>query len=100
MASSDQAELVAARKRIAELEHERAIHRRAAELLGDVVLPKGATRRSQWCWMPVSAAWWAGRSTARRPPRWSPAHYTAIRNRTAGPDVVTHSDRGSAAAAV
>jgi transposase-like protein len=47
MASSDQAELVAARKRIAELEHELAIHRRAAELLGDVVPPKGATRRSR-----------------------------------------------------
>ena len=39
------AELVAARKRIAELEHELAIHRRAAELLGDVVPPKGGLRR-------------------------------------------------------
>ena len=36
--SSDHAELVAARRRIAELENELAIHRRAAELLGDVVL--------------------------------------------------------------
>jgi len=42
-----QVELVAARKRIAELEHELAIHRRAAELLGDVVPPKGATKRSR-----------------------------------------------------
>jgi hypothetical protein len=46
MTSSDHAELVAARKRIAELENELAIHRRAAELLGDVVPPKGAMRRS------------------------------------------------------
>jgi transposase-like protein len=47
MTSTDQAELVAARKRIAELESELAIHRRATELLGDVVPPKGATRRSR-----------------------------------------------------
>lgn len=47
MTSTGQAELVAARKRIAELENELAIHRRAAELLGDVVLPKDATRRSR-----------------------------------------------------
>ena len=45
--STDHAELVAARKRIAELEAELAIHRRAAELLGDVVPPKGGTRRSR-----------------------------------------------------
>ena len=47
MTSTDHAELVAARKRIAELENELAIHRRAAELLGDVVPPNGATRRSR-----------------------------------------------------
>ena len=47
MTSSDHAELVAARKRITELENELAIHRRAAELLGDVVPPKDATRRSR-----------------------------------------------------
>jgi transposase len=47
MTSSDHAELVAARKRIAELEAELAIHRRAAELLGDVVSPKGGMRRSR-----------------------------------------------------
>ena len=47
MTSSDHAELVAARKRIVELHNELAIHRRAAELLGDVVPPKGATRRSR-----------------------------------------------------
>ena len=47
MTSTDHAELVAARKRIAELENELAIHRRAAELLGDVVSPKGGTRRSR-----------------------------------------------------
>ena len=45
--SSDNAELVAARRRIAELETEVAIHRRAAELLGEVVAPKGDTRRSR-----------------------------------------------------
>jgi transposase-like protein len=47
MTSTDHAELVAARKRIAELENELAIHRRAAELLGDVVPPKGGMRRSR-----------------------------------------------------
>ena len=47
MTSSDRAELVAARKRIAELENELAIHRRAAELLDDVVPPKDAMRRSR-----------------------------------------------------
>jgi transposase len=47
MSSTDQAELVAARKRIAELENELAIHRRAADLLGDVVPPKGGMRRSR-----------------------------------------------------
>ena len=45
--SSDQAELVAARKRIAELENELAIHRQAAELLGKVVPPKGGMRPSR-----------------------------------------------------
>jgi putative transposase len=38
--STDQAELVAARRRIAELETELAIHRRAAELLKEAVPPK------------------------------------------------------------
>lgn len=47
MTSTDNAELVAARKRIAELENELAIHRRAADLLGDVVPPKGGMRRSR-----------------------------------------------------
>ena len=47
MTSSDHAELVAARKRITELENELAIHRRATELLDDVVPPKDATRRSR-----------------------------------------------------
>jgi transposase len=46
MTSSDHAELVAARRRIAELENELAIHRKVAELLSDVVPPNGATRRS------------------------------------------------------
>jgi len=47
MTSKEHAELIAARKRIAELEAELAIHRKAAELLGDVVPPKDATRRSR-----------------------------------------------------
>ena len=47
MTSTDHAELVAAHKRIAELEDELAIHRRAVELLGDVVSPKGGLRRSR-----------------------------------------------------
>jgi transposase len=38
--SSENAELVVARRRIAELEAEVAIHRRAAQLLGEVVSPK------------------------------------------------------------
>jgi hypothetical protein len=44
--STDQAELVAARRRIAELEAEVEIHRQAAELLKQVVAPKDVTRRS------------------------------------------------------
>jgi hypothetical protein len=43
--SSDHAELVAARERIAELENELATHRGAAELLGDVIPKEGGTRR-------------------------------------------------------
>lgn len=42
--SEDQAELVAARRRIAELEAELAIHCRAAELMGKVVPPKDGSR--------------------------------------------------------
>lgn len=41
--SAEKAELTAARKRIAELETELAIHRRASELLGKVV-PPGSKR--------------------------------------------------------
>ncbi|MEU4644737.1 IS3 family transposase [Micromonospora sp. NPDC023814] len=40
VSSADQADLVAARRRIAELETELAVHRRAAELLKEVVPPK------------------------------------------------------------
>ncbi|MFE4053072.1 transposase [Streptomyces sp. YIM B13518] len=43
-AGEDQAEPVAARRRIAELEAEPAVHRRAAELMGEVV-PPGRERR-------------------------------------------------------
>ncbi|MGY3205819.1 hypothetical protein [Streptomyces sp. TE5632] len=45
--SGDQAELVAARRRIAELEAELAIHRRAVELIGKVVPPKDGSRPSR-----------------------------------------------------
>jgi transposase-like protein len=45
--TTDNAELVAARRRIAELETEVEVHRRAAELLKEVVAPKDATRRSR-----------------------------------------------------
>ena len=45
--SGDQAGLVAARRRIAELETELAIHRQATQLLGKVVPPKGGSRPSR-----------------------------------------------------
>jgi transposase len=45
--SSDRAELVAARRRIAQLEAELAATKRAEELLRDVVPPKGSSRRSR-----------------------------------------------------
>ncbi|MDQ0595691.1 transposase [Streptomyces canus] len=44
--SSDLSELAAARKRITELEAELAVHRRAAELLGEVTSPKGGSKPS------------------------------------------------------
>ena len=46
--SAERAELVAAKKRIRELETELAIHRRATELLkGEISDPKGSSRRSK-----------------------------------------------------
>lgn len=45
--SVDNAELVTARRRIAELEAEVEVHRRAAELLKESSPPKGGTRRSR-----------------------------------------------------
>lgn len=45
--SSENAELIAARRRIADLEQELAVHRRAAELLDAVVPPKGGLRPSR-----------------------------------------------------
>ena len=47
LTSLEKAELTAAKRRIAELETELAIHRRASELLGKVVPPKGGTKRSR-----------------------------------------------------
>lgn len=47
LSSVEKAELAAANRRIAELETELAIHRRASELLGKVVPPKGGTKRSR-----------------------------------------------------
>lgn len=46
LSSVESAELAAAKKRIAELETELAIHRRSAELLGKVVDPKAGSRPS------------------------------------------------------
>ncbi|MCE6995528.1 transposase [Saccharothrix sp. S26] len=45
--SADNAELVAARRRIAELEAEVAVHRRAAELFKEGSTPQDGTRRSR-----------------------------------------------------
>ena len=45
--TSEKAELVAARRRIRELETELAIHRRATELLKEQTDPKGPSRRSK-----------------------------------------------------
>jgi transposase-like protein len=47
LSSAEKAELTAAKRRIAELETELAIHRRASELVGKVVPPKGGSRRSR-----------------------------------------------------
>ncbi|CAN5242349.1 hypothetical protein BH09ACT13_BH09ACT13_01560 [soil metagenome] len=44
--STDHAELIAARHRIAQLESELAVARRTAELLREAVSPKDASRRS------------------------------------------------------
>jgi transposase-like protein len=46
LSTSEKAELAAAKRKIAELETELAIHRRASELLGKVVPPKGGSRPS------------------------------------------------------
>ena len=45
--SGENAELIAARRRIAELGRELAVHRRAAELLDAVVPPKGGSKPSR-----------------------------------------------------
>ena len=47
LTSAEKAELTAAKRRIAELETELAIHRRASDLLGKVVPPTGGTKRSR-----------------------------------------------------
>ena len=47
LSSAERSELTAAKRRIAELEAELAIHRRASELLGTVVPPKGGSRPSR-----------------------------------------------------
>ncbi|GGB99941.1 hypothetical protein GCM10010972_10890 [Cellulomonas carbonis] len=47
LTSAEKVELTAAKRRIAELEAELAVHRRASELLGKVVLPKGGSRPSR-----------------------------------------------------
>lgn len=47
LTSAERAELVAAKRRVRELETELAIHRRATELLGKVVPPKDGSRPSR-----------------------------------------------------
>lgn len=47
LSSADRAELLAARRRIRELEAELAIHRKAAELLKGTTSPKGDSRPSR-----------------------------------------------------
>lgn len=47
LSSAERSELSAAQRRIAELETELAVHRRASELLGKVVPPEGGTKRSR-----------------------------------------------------
>jgi transposase-like protein len=47
LSSAEKAELVAARKRIRELEAELAVHRRATELLKEGAGPKGGLRPSR-----------------------------------------------------
>ncbi len=47
LTSGERAELLAARRRIRELEAELAIHRRAAELLKGTTRPKGGSRPSK-----------------------------------------------------
>jgi transposase-like protein len=47
LSSAEKSELTAAKRRIAELEAELAVHRRASELLGKVVPPKGGSRPSR-----------------------------------------------------
>lgn len=47
VSSGDQAELVAARRRISQLEAELGIAKRATELLKQEASPKGGTRRSR-----------------------------------------------------
>lgn len=47
LTSTEKTELAVANKRIAELEAELAVHRRASELLGKVAPPKDGSRRSR-----------------------------------------------------
>jgi transposase-like protein len=47
LTSVEKSELQAANQRIAQLEAELAVHRRASELLGKVVPPKGGSRPSR-----------------------------------------------------
>ena len=47
LTSGEKSELVTAKQRIAALEAELAVHRRASELLGKVVPPKGGSRPSR-----------------------------------------------------
>ncbi|WP_139274167.1 transposase [Saccharopolyspora flava] len=71
LTSAEKAELTAAKKRIAELEAELAVYRRATELLKkEVVPPKPATPRSRVAGLTLEEVAGARRSQ-RRPARWA-----------------------------
>ena len=60
LSTEEKSELTAAKRRIAELEAELAVHRWASELLGKVVPPKGGSRR------PERLGWGGGGLAGRR----------------------------------
>src|SRR5687768_15160249 len=81
LTSAEKSELEVAKRRIAALEAELAVHRRASELLGKVVPPKGGSRPSRgWppkdcrcSWPPASWTCRCRATTSGRPARPRPA---------------------------